>query len=110
MKMTDISGGDLRANNDTIGATNVAQLVAAGAETSTFAGMVRFILVTSVTHAVWIAKDATAIAAAAGGAISDRVYLPAGSTGIVLPWSGDDVWFVNATAGESPSIYVVGWY
>ena len=110
MRITDSSGGDLRANNDTIAGAGVAQLVAAGAETTTFASQVRYIIVTYASGACWIAKDATEAAATAGGAVDDRIYIPSGATGLVFPWSGTDVAFVNAVGGETPSIYVAGWY
>ena len=110
MKLTDISGGDLRANNDTIAVANTAQLVAAGAETTTFGSHCRYIIVTHASGACWIAKSTATAAATAGGAIDDRIYIPAGCSGLVLPWSGEDVAFVNAVAAQTPSIYVVGWY
>ena len=110
MKFTDSSGGEIRANNDTIASANTAQLVAAGAETTTFGSQVRFILITHVTGACWIAKNTTEAAATAGGAVDDRIYIPSGGTFMVLPWSGKDVAFVNAVSGETPSLYVVGWY
>ena len=110
MRITDSRGGDLRANNDTIAVANTAQLVAAGAETTTFASQVRYIIVTYASGACWIAKNATEAAATAGGAIDDRIYIPSGATGLVFPWSGTDVAFLNATAGETPSIYLAAWY
>ena len=125
MIQTGTSGGNVYANNDTIVSPNTAQLCAAGAEATTFtrvdpgraimgrtdkATSMRWILITHVTHDTWIAKDTTTAAATAGGDLNDRIFIAAGTTGLVLPWSGLDVCFVNVVAGQSPSLYVIGWY
>lgn len=122
---TGTSGGNVYANNDTIATPQTAQLCAAGAEATTFtradpgrdimgrsskATSMRWILITHATGDIWIAKDTTTAAATAGGALNDRIFIAAGTTGLVLPWSGLDVCFLNAVTDESPSLYVVGWY
>ena len=119
MIQTGTSGGNLYANNDTIVTPQTAQLCAAGAETTTFAVTdrdtdkatgVRWILITHSTGDIWIAKDATEAGTTAAGGVNDRVFIPSGCVGLVLPWSGLDVYFVNAVNGEYPSLYVVGGY
>ena len=95
-------------NQDTIASANTAQLLALGAETETFAVDVGFITITYASKACYIAKDATNIAADAGGAVDDRIYIPEGASGITLPWGGRYVYFVNAVAGETPFVAVVG--
>lgn len=108
--VTDGSGGDLYANNDTIASADTAQLLAAGAETTTFAAKVRFIMVTYASGACWIAKNTTEAGTTAAGGRDDRVYIAEGTVGLILPWSGQDVAFINAVASATPSLYVVGWY
>lgn len=95
-------------NNDTLSSAATGQRVAAGAETTTFAVPVRYITVTYVTHDSWIAKTKAEAEATAGGAKDDRIFVKAGTTGIVFPWTGQDVFFVNAVPSETPTLYVVG--
>ena len=95
-------------NQDTIAVANTAQLLALGAETTTFAVYVSFLTIMYADKACYIAKDAVNAAAAAGGAVDDRIYIPEGASGITLPWGGNDVYFVNAVGGETPTLYVVG--
>jgi hypothetical protein len=95
-------------NNDTLATAGTAQLVAAGAETTTFAVDVRFVTITYVDKDVWLAKTSAKAGTAAGGAADDRLLIKAGTTGLTLPWSGRDVYFVNATTGETPAIYLFG--
>ena len=119
MIQTGQSGGDCYANSDTIAVANTAQLCAQGAEATTFAVTdeftdkatgVRWIEIVHASTACYVAKDSTKIAATEGGALNDRIYIAAGTTGLVLPWSGLDVYFVNAVAGETPLLSVIGWY
>ncbi len=90
---------------DTLDAADTAELVGSG---NTFAEAVRAIMVSYVSKATYIAKTAVAAAAAADGSLDDRIYLPEGSEGIVIPWSGRDVYFLNAVAAETPIIFVLG--
>jgi hypothetical protein len=115
MKITDASGGRLYANYDTIASANTAQLLAQGAESTTFTPtspekQVRYIMVTACDAAALLAKTAALIAATPDGSEDAAVYVPANCSGLVLPWSGKDVYFVNAVAGETPTVAVVGWY
>jgi hypothetical protein len=95
-------------NNDTLTTAGTAQLVAAGAETTTFAVDVRFVTITYVDKDVWLAKTSAKCSATAGGAADDRQFVKAGTTGLTVPWSGKDVYFVNATTGETPALYLFG--
>lgn len=90
---------------DTLDAADTAELVGAG---NTFAAAVRAILISYVDKACYIAKTSGALSTAANGDLDDRIYLPGGSEGIVLPWSGRDVYFLNAVAAETPILFVVG--
>jgi hypothetical protein len=95
-------------NQDTIASANTAQLLALGSETTTFAVDVKFVTIMYASKACYIAKDSTNVDANAGGAVDDRIYVPEGASGITLPWGGRDVYFKNAVAGETPTLYVVG--
>ena len=103
-----ITGARNYANQDKIASSNTAQLLALGAETSTFATPVAFLTITYTDKACYVAKDATNAAAVAGGAVDDRIYVAEGTIGLTLPWTGANVYFVNAVAGETPTTYVVG--
>jgi len=101
-----ILSGSSWANQDTIASANTAQLLALGAETTTFATEVRFIRIYA-SHAIYYAKDATEIDLDADGGENCREYLPA-TTVWEEPWVGQNVYIKNAVAGETPTVYVVG--
>ena len=119
MIQTGSSGGKLYANNDTIAVANTAQLLAAGAETNTFnvldpntgkATGIRWLGIMYASGDCWISKTEAGAAATAGGDEDDRIFIAATTAGLSIPWSGADVYFLNAVTGETPSIYVIGWY
>lgn len=90
---------------DTLDTAGTAQLVGT---THTFEADVTFLLITYASLACFIAKTVAPLGSAADGDADDRIYIPASGSNILIPWSGDDVYFVNVTAAETPSIYLVG--
>lgn len=94
------------ANNATLSVTNTAQLVGSG--THTFASAPNWIMVTYASKACWLAETAAKVVAAADGTDNSRIYVPEGASGLVFRWDGADVYFVNATGSETPSLYLVG--
>lgn len=103
-----VSGGSNYPNKDTLSAAGTGQIVTAGPETTTFAVPVHFITVTHVDKDCFIAKTKAKVEATSGGAADDRIFIRADTRGLVFPWSGTDVFFLNAVALETPTIYVVG--
>lgn len=94
------------SNLQTLATAGTAQRVGAG--TTTFGGEVTDLLISYVTHAVYIAKTLALAGAAAAGGADSRIYIPAGTQNFSIPWSGRDVFFVNAVTGELPQIFVTG--
>ena len=74
----------------------------------TFDMDVTFILITYASLACFIGKTEAVLASAGDGSADGRIYIPAAGSNLLLPWSGDDVYFINATAAETPALYIVG--
>jgi hypothetical protein len=96
------------SNYDTLGVAGTNQRLAAGAETATFKSPVTNLLILSVSHNTYIAKTAAAVVAAAGGSEDDRILIQADQHQVVIPWFSNDVFFLNAAGGETPTISVLG--
>jgi hypothetical protein len=66
-------------------------------------------MVTYADLGVYIAKDGTEIDLAADGGEDCRITIPAGSNlPLLIPWSGLNVYFLNTTGSETPTIHVLG--
>lgn len=90
---------------DTIAVADTAQILGTG---NTFDLGVAFILITFASLACYIGKTSAVLASAADGGQDERIYIPASGSNILIPWEGQDVYFVNATATETPTLYVIG--
>ena len=96
------------SNYDTLAAAGTEQLLAAGAEATTFVTPVTELLILYVSHSVYIAKTAALVAAAPGGTENGRILIQAGQHQVKIPWFSKDVYFLNSAGGETPTISVVG--
>lgn len=85
-----------------------AQWLRSGASGNTFSAAPREIMINCASHACYIATTAALAMRDETGLIDDRIYVPAGVTGLVLPWVAQNVYFVNAVSGEAPEIFVTG--
>lgn len=103
--MRDYLGEQTYPCEDTLLLAGTGQIIGT---THTFSASVRFIIVNYTTHAIFIGKTAAVLASAADGTADGRHYVPAGGYNIVIPWTGKDVFFVNAVGGETPTTYVTG--
>ena len=93
---------------DTIGVANTAQLVGT---TNTFDIKVKFIEIGYCDLDCFIAPTEAALASAADGGEGERIFVKAETGGRIIPWDDSkDVYFVNATAGETPTIYLNGMF
>ena len=100
-----IHGETSYSNTDTLSVAGTGELVGSGA--NTFAAEVRYIAI-HASAAIYVAKDSTNIASAAAGAADDREYIPA-TTLVTIPWRGLDMYFVDVSGSDTPTIYVTGW-
>lgn len=96
------------SNNDTLAVAATQQRLAAGAETSTFKARVATLRILHVSHDCYIAKTSALVAAAASGAEDGRILIQADQHMVDIPWFSNDVWFLNANGGETPTIGVIG--
>lgn len=96
------------SNYDTIGVAGTAQILASGAEATTFTTPVAKLVVLSISHNAYIAKTAALVAAAPGGAEDGRILIQANQHMVEIPWFSENVYFVNVVGGETPTISVIG--
>lgn len=96
------------SNYDTLGVAGTNQRLASGAETSTFKTRVTKLVILSISHNAYIAKTAASVVAAPGGAEDGRILIQAGQHMVEIPWFSNDVFFLNAAGGETPTISVLG--
>ncbi|MBW3545142.1 MAG: hypothetical protein KY428_05995 [Bacteroidetes bacterium] len=96
-------------NTDTLALTGTAQLLAEGSETASFAAPVKELLITRANLDCYIATTAAAAGAVSSGAEYGRIFIPSGSIKMRIPWTGQNVYFVNVNATETPNIHVIGY-
>jgi len=93
---------------DTLGVAATAQLVGT---TNTFDIKVKFIEIGYCDLDCFIAPTEAALASAADGGEGERIFVKAETGGRIIPWDDTkDVWFINATGGETPTIYLNGMF
>lgn len=94
------------SNEDTLASAGTSQRLDSAGGTSTFDESVDQIMVTS-SHDAFIAKTSSEINTQGSGGRDDRAYIEANKP-TVLPWSGSDIFFLNANSAETPTVYVTG--
>lgn len=85
-----------------------------GSGATTFVDAVSYITVAHTDKDVYLApadgagSSLPGASTAATGMAGDRIFVKADTRGLTIPWAGRDVYFLNATTGETPTIHVIG--
>jgi hypothetical protein len=73
-----------------------------------FSGSVTDILITYTDKDIFIAKNIESVNTPANGGEDARIFIPANTVGLALPWSGSSIHFINSSSGDIPRLFVVG--
>ena len=101
-------GKKLLSNTDTIASSNTSQILKKGSEANTFARPVRLLLVLHASQDAYIAKTSAEVDLDEDGGNDCRIFIPADVAPFAIPWTGQDVYFLNAVDTETPMMSVVG--
>jgi hypothetical protein len=96
------------SNMSVLSVAGTTQLLRVSSESNTFATPIKDLIVTYCDKACWIAKTSSSIASSSAGQQDGRIYIPAGTIGMTLPWNSQNIWIMNATTSETPTIHVAG--
>lgn len=96
------------SNRTTLTTSGTPQLVSSGGMTSSFSGNVIDLTIQHVDKACYISKTIDQLYLSGSGWSDGRMFVPSGIVGLTIPWSGKNVYMVNAVSGETPTIHVTG--
>jgi len=93
---------------NTLSVASTAEIMGAGAPEDTFPLTAKFLEIGYVDKDCFIGPTEASLATAADGSQGGRIFIKAESGGRVIPWNSREVWFINATGSETPTLYING--